>query len=89
MSTATLNGQQKFLFQQGYDYSPQELRELAWGLRFTPFVCMLGAVYGLATQQPTVYFLLAALGMLPFWGPQVGTPSMCSTTLCCAHYGVV
>ena len=69
MSTATLNSQQKALFQQGYDYSPQELKELAWGLRFTPFVCMLGAVYGLATQQPTVHFLLAALGMLPFWSP--------------------
>lgn len=69
MSTATLNSQQKALFQQGYDYSPQELQELAWGLRFTPLVCMLGAVYGLATQQPTVHFLLAALGMLPFWSP--------------------
>jgi len=69
MSSAALNSQQKSLFQQGYDYSPQELRELAWGLRFTPFVCMLGAVYGLATQQPTVHFLLATLGMLPFWGP--------------------
>ena len=69
MSTAALNSQQKSLFQQGYDYSPQELRELAWGLRFTPFVCMLGAVYGLATHQPTVHFLLATLGMLPFWGP--------------------
>jgi|TARA_Y100000758_G_C15849485_1_gene348738 hypothetical protein len=33
MSTAALNSQQKSLFQQGYDYSPQELRELAWGLR--------------------------------------------------------
>lgn len=69
MSTATLNSQQKALFQQDYDYSPQELQELAWSLRFTPLVCMLGAVYGLATQQPTVHFLLAALGMLPFWSP--------------------
>jgi rhodanese-related sulfurtransferase len=30
---------------------------------------MLGVVYGLATQQPTLHFLLAALGMLPFWAP--------------------
>ena len=57
------------LVQQGYDYSPQELAELSWGLRFTPIVCMVGAVVGLALQSPTIHFALAALGMLPFWFP--------------------
>jgi len=57
------------LTQQGYDYSPRELNELQWGLRFTPTVCMLLAVWGLATQQPAVHLALAALGILPFWAP--------------------
>jgi rhodanese-related sulfurtransferase len=61
--------QQKSLVQQGYHYSPAELRELSWGLRFTPAVCMALAVYGLATQQAWVHFALAALGILPFWTP--------------------
>lgn len=67
MATTTLES--RALIQQGYDYSPAELRELAWGLRVTPFVCMLGAAYGLYTQNPTVHFVLAALGILPFWFP--------------------
>jgi hypothetical protein len=51
METSTLNFQQKSLTQQGYDYTPEELRKLDWGLRFTPVLCMLGAIYGLATQR--------------------------------------
>jgi rhodanese-related sulfurtransferase len=57
------------LVQQGYDYSPEELRELEWGLRFTPLLCMAIALVGLATAQPAIHFALAALGILPFWFP--------------------
>jgi len=64
-----LNFQHRGLVQQGYRYSPGELQELVWGLRFTPSVCMLLALYGLATQQAYVHFMLAAVGILPFWFP--------------------
>ena len=64
-----LSVSEKGLFQQGYDYSPAELKTLQWGLRFTPSICMLGAVVGLAMQAPRLHFLLAALGILPFWFP--------------------
>ncbi len=57
------------LVQQGYDYSPRQLEELSWGLRFTPAVCMALALVGLATRQPAIHFALAALGVLPFWFP--------------------
>jgi rhodanese-related sulfurtransferase len=57
------------LIQQGYDYSPEELSELSWGLRFTPSVCLAIALVGLATRQPAIHFGLAALGILPFWSP--------------------
>jgi rhodanese-related sulfurtransferase len=60
---------QRALIQQGYDYSPGQLRELSWGLRFTPLVCMAVALLGLATRQPAIHFGLAALGILPFWFP--------------------
>lgn len=68
-ATATPGIPERGLAQQGYDYSPAELRELAWGLRFTPFVCMLGALVGLSTQQPLVHLAMAAMGILPFWAP--------------------
>jgi rhodanese-related sulfurtransferase len=61
--------QQQSLVQQGFDHSPAELKELKWGLRFTPFVCMVLAVYGLIYQLPMVHFALAAIGILPFWFP--------------------
>ena len=67
MSTTTRESHA--LIQQGYDYNPDELRGLTWGLRFTPLVCMAGAAYGLATGNPIVHYLLAALGILPFWFP--------------------
>ncbi len=59
----------KSLAQQGYDYSPAQLRQIEWGLRFTPLVCMAGAIVGLITQQPMLHFVLAATGILPFWFP--------------------
>lgn len=68
--TEALNFQQKSLQQQGYgDYSSAQLNELSWGLRFTPTVCMLGALYGLYSQNPQLHFALAVLGILPFWFP--------------------
>lgn len=66
---ASLGVQQRSLTQQGYDYSEQELSELSWALRFTPAVCMLFALYGLATQQAWLHFTLAAFGIVPFWFP--------------------
>ncbi len=57
------------LIQQGYDYSPEQLTELSWALRFTPLVCMAVALVGLATRQPVIHFVLAATGMVPFWFP--------------------
>ncbi len=68
--SSTMSFQQRSLVQQGYtDYSPQELTEMEWGLRFTPFVCALIALYGLVTQQPGVLFSVAALGMWAFFFP--------------------
>lgn len=61
--------QRTSLTQQGYDYNPRELAELSWGLRFTPTVCMAGAIVGLATQKPGIHFALAVLGILPAWLP--------------------
>lgn len=65
----TLSAGDRGLVQQGYDYSPQQLKTLQWGLRFTPGMCMLGAVLGLYLQEPRLHLALAALGILPFWFP--------------------
>jgi rhodanese-related sulfurtransferase len=69
MQSASSTLQSRALTQQGYDYSPAELSELSWGLRFTPTLCMAVAVVGLVTQQAWIHFGLAALGILPFWLP--------------------
>jgi rhodanese-related sulfurtransferase/putative effector of murein hydrolase LrgA (UPF0299 family) len=62
--------QQRSLFQQGYQrYDPQELKQLEWGLRFTPAACSLIAAYGLYTQQPAVLFAVAVLGFWAFFFP--------------------
>jgi rhodanese-related sulfurtransferase len=62
--------QQKGLFQQGYqEYSPGELKQLEWGLRFTPFVCSAITAYGLFTQQPMVLFAVSLLGIWAFLAP--------------------
>ena len=57
------------LIQQGYDYTGRELSELSWALRFTPAVCMVGAIIGLITQQAPIHFVLAGIGIIPFWFP--------------------
>lgn len=62
--------QHRSLVQQGYTkFTKQQLSEIEWGLRFTPFVCALLTIYGLATQQPAVLFIVAGLGMWAFFFP--------------------
>jgi rhodanese-related sulfurtransferase len=62
--------QQKGLFQQGYqEYSPAQLKQLEWGLRFTPFVCSAITAYGLFTAQPAVLFAVSLLGIWAFLAP--------------------
>lgn len=66
----SMSFQQRSLFQQGYQrFSPQELTQLEWGLRFTPAVCSLIAAYGLYAQQPYILFAVAALGVWAFFFP--------------------
>lgn len=65
-----LSFQQRSLVQQGYQqYAPEELREMQWGLRFTPSACALIAFYGLVTGQPWVLFTVALLGLWAFLFP--------------------
>ncbi|MCK5621982.1 MAG: DUF4395 family protein [Alphaproteobacteria bacterium] len=65
-----LSFQQKSLFQQGYQtYTPQELKQLEWGLRFTPAVCSSITAAALYFQQPYVLFVVAFLGMYAFFFP--------------------
>ena len=64
---------QKALIQQGYDYTPSELSELSWGLRFTPTLCMIGALIGLYFRLPYLHFTLAALGIRPLLVPLVAS----------------
>ena len=60
-----LNFQERSLAQQGYKYSKAELRQLEWGLRFTPLLCMVGAAIGLYLQSPNIHFVMAAVGIVP------------------------
>lgn len=65
-----LSIQHKNLYQQGYqNYTPDQLRQIDWGLRFTPAVCSIIAIYGLIIQSPAVLFFVAALGILAFFFP--------------------
>ncbi len=68
--TCDLSFQQRSLFQQGYQrYTPAELRQLEWGLRFTPAACSLIALYGLLTANPWILLGVAALGIWAFFFP--------------------
>ena len=40
------------LIQQGYDYTRRELSELSWALRFTPAICMVGAIVDSLVTRP-------------------------------------
>ncbi len=65
-----LSFQQRSLFQQGFQrYLPMELKQLEWGLRFTPTVCSFIVAYGVFTQQPAVLFFVALLGAWAFIFP--------------------
>lgn len=65
-----LSFQQRSLFQQGYQtYTPRELKQLEWGLRFTPAVCSSITAAALFFQQPYVLFVVAFLGMYAFFFP--------------------
>ncbi|MEN8197580.1 MAG: DUF4395 family protein [Pseudomonadota bacterium] len=69
-SECDLSFQQKSLFQQGYQtYTPRELKQLEWGLRFTPAVCSSITAAALYFQQPYVLFVVAFLGMYAFFFP--------------------
>lgn len=62
--------QTKSLVQQGYSaLSEKEINSLKWGLRFTPTVCMLAAVFGIVTLNAPLLLSLAVLGIVPFWFP--------------------
>ncbi|WP_439102366.1 DUF4395 family protein [Congregibacter sp.] len=68
--TEKMTFQQRGLFQQGYqEYSPDQLKQLEWGLRFTPFVCSAITAYGLFTAQPMVLFAVSILGIWAFLAP--------------------
>lgn len=65
-----LDFQSRSLLQQGYsNLSASQLKQLQWGLRFTPTVCMLAAAYGLVTHNAPLLVALAVLGIAPFWFP--------------------
>lgn len=62
--------QQRSLLQQGYQcYSASELKQLEWGLRFTPAVCATIALVGLVYQLPGLLMLVSALGIWAFFFP--------------------
>ncbi|HEB59536.1 MAG TPA: DUF4395 family protein [Gammaproteobacteria bacterium] len=65
-----LSFQQRSLFQQGYQrYTPAELKQLEWGLRFTPAACSAMALYGLISANPVILLAVAALGIWAFFFP--------------------
>jgi len=69
-NTNELSFQQRSLFQQGYQqYSPQELKQLEWGLRFTPAVCSLLTAIALVFQLPYLLFAVSILGVWAFFYP--------------------
>jgi hypothetical protein len=63
-----LSFQQKNLFQQGFQtYTSAELKQIEWGLRFTPSVCSLITAYALYIQSPVLLLAVAFLGMWAFF----------------------
>jgi hypothetical protein len=60
----------EMLFQQGYcNIEVNKLSSINNGLRFTPAVCMIGAMIALYLQNPMMHFALGALGIISFWFP--------------------
>lgn len=69
-SSTELSFQQRSLFQQGYQsYSAGELKQLEWGLRFTPSACSLLTLVGLWLQLPWLLLAVSLLGMWAFFAP--------------------
>lgn len=65
-----LSFQQRSLFQQGYQsYSVKELKQMEWGLRFTPAACSLLTLVALVTAQPYLLLLVSGLGIWAFLFP--------------------
>lgn len=65
-----LSFQHQALIQQGFQcYTPAELKQLEWGLRFTPFVCSLITLMGLLLHSPFILLTVSALGFLAFFFP--------------------
>ena len=66
-----LSLQERNLFQQGFhSYTPSELKSLKWGLRFTPFVCMVVGFYGLITHNIYILFSVSAIGIIAAFFPK-------------------
>lgn len=62
--------QQRSLFQQGYQrFTAAELKQLEWGLRFTPAVCSAMTALALYLQLPYLLLLVSALGIWAFFFP--------------------
>ena len=65
-----LNFQQQSLFQQGYQsYTAAELKQLEWGLRFTPAACTSLTILSLIMQWPALAFMVSVLGIWAFFFP--------------------
>jgi rhodanese-related sulfurtransferase len=65
-----LSFQQRSLFQQGYQsFTQGELKQLEWGLRFTPTACSSITAYALVTQNPYLLFIVGTLGIWAFFFP--------------------
>ncbi|CAN0602708.1 unnamed protein product, partial [Ectocarpus sp. 12 AP-2014] len=65
-----LSFQQRSLFQQGYQsYSAAELKQLDWGLRFTPSACSALTLVGLILELPWLLFAVSFLGIWAFFAP--------------------
>ena len=70
MSKSKLSFQQQCLVQQGFQgLNPSQLRQLQWGLRFTPTMCSALTAVGLVYQLPALLFTVSALGIWAFFAP--------------------
>ncbi|MBL4607117.1 MAG: DUF4395 family protein, partial [Pseudomonadales bacterium] len=62
--------QQKSLFQQGYQsYTSEQLKQMEWGLRFTPAACTSLTILALIMQWPLLAFVVSGLGIWAFYFP--------------------
>ncbi|MEZ0185474.1 MAG: DUF4395 family protein [Candidatus Reddybacter sp.] len=65
-----LSFQQRSLFQQGYPHYPSdELRQMRWGLRFTPTACTSMTLIALIYQLPWLAYVVSCLGLIAFLLP--------------------